>query len=82
MTRRKTLSKRLTILSRSGNLTQKQEHQIVAMADRARHLEADLAELRGQVERVRALADSYARFYGRTTTACRIREALDGEAAS
>lgn len=55
MTRRKTLSKRLTILSRSGNLTQKQEHQVVAMADRARHLEADLEAARERETKIRAL---------------------------
>lgn len=48
MTRRKPLSKRITALSLSRNLTQKQEHQLVAMADRARKMEADLAEQREQ----------------------------------
>lgn len=81
MTRRKPLSKRITILSRSNNLTQKQEHQLVAMADRARHLEADLVELREKVERVRDLADTYARGRG-GPTARRILAALDGEEAS
>lgn len=77
MTRRKPLSKRLTILSIASNLTQKQEHQLVAMADRARKMEAEIETLRGQVERVRGLADSYSRLH-RTTTAARIFEALDG----
>lgn len=57
MTRRKPLSKRLTALSLARNLTSKQEHQLVAAADRARHLEEDLAALLGQVERVRDLLE-------------------------
>ena len=39
MTKGKPLSKRLTAFSLGKNLTQKQEHQIVAMADRARKME-------------------------------------------
>jgi predicted RNA-binding Zn-ribbon protein involved in translation (DUF1610 family) len=49
MTKGKTLSKRLTTLSLARNLTQRQEHQLVAMADRARKMEADLAEQREPV---------------------------------
>jgi uncharacterized membrane protein YqiK len=80
VTRRKPLSKRITALSLARNLTQKQEHQLVAMADRARHMEADLAEARAAIERVRALADTYARGRG-APTARRIRAALDGTEA-
>ena len=46
MTKGKPLSKRLTAFSLGKNLTQKQEHQIVAMSDRARKMEAELAALR------------------------------------
>lgn len=81
MTRRKPLSKRITALSLARNLTQKQEHQLVAMADRARHMEAELVERREQEVRLRALADTYARGRG-GPTARRILAALDGEAAS
>jgi hypothetical protein len=77
VTRRKPLSKRLTALSLARNLTQKQEHQVVAMADRARHLETDLANSRAAIERVQALADTYARGRG-APTAKRIRAALNG----
>lgn len=77
MTRRKPLSKRITALSLARNLTQKQEHQLVAMADRARHMEKELTELREAVGRVRDLADTYARGRG-APTARRIRAALDG----
>jgi hypothetical protein len=80
VSRRKPLSRRLTILSLARNLTSKQEHQLVAMADRARHMEADLADLRAQVERVRALADVYSRGRG-SPTARRLRAALDGRGA-
>lgn len=76
MTRRKPLSKRITALSLSHNLTQKQEHQLVAMADRARHMEAELTERREQEARLRDLADTYARGRG-APTAKRIRAALD-----
>ena len=81
MTRRKPLSKRITALSLARNLTQKQEHQLVAMADRARHMEAELVQRREQEARLRALADTYARGRG-GPTARRILAALDGEAAS
>lgn len=50
MTRRKPLSKRITALSLARNLTSRQEHQLVAMADRARHLEADLSAAREGAE--------------------------------
>lgn len=39
MTKGKPVSKRLTTLSLARNLTQRQEHQIIAMADRARTME-------------------------------------------
>lgn len=55
MTRRKPLSKRITALSLARNLTSRQEHQLVAMADRARHMEDELTELREREARVRAL---------------------------
>lgn len=55
MTRRKPLSKRITILSIARNLTQKQEHQLVAMADRARKMESEIETLRAREARVRAL---------------------------
>lgn len=58
MTRRKPLSRRITALSLARNLTSKQEHQLVAMADRARHMEADLVELRERESRVRALLET------------------------
>lgn len=77
MTRRKPLSKRITALSLARNLTQKQEHQLVAMADRARHMEAELVQRREQEARLRALADTYARGRG-GPTARRILAALDG----
>lgn len=53
MTKRKPLSKRLTILSRARNLTSRQEHQLVAAADRARHLEADRLDLSERVSLAR-----------------------------
>lgn len=81
MSRRKPLSKRLTILSLARNLTQRQEHQLVAMADRAHHMEQELTQRREQEERLRALADTYARGRG-GPTARRIRAALDGTEAS
>lgn len=77
MTRRKPLSKRITALSLARNLTQKQEHQLVAMADRARHMEAELVQRREQEARLRTLADTYARGRG-GPTARRILAALDG----
>lgn len=77
MSRRKPLSKRLTILSRSRNLNSKEEHQVVAMADRARHMEAELIRRREQEARLRALAETYARGRG-GPTARRILAALDG----
>lgn len=77
MSRRKPLSKRLTILSRSRNLNSKEEHQVVAMADRARHMEAELTRRREQEARLRALAETYARGRG-GPTARRILAALDG----
>ena len=42
MTKGKSVSKRLTILSLARNLTSKQEHQLVALADRARKMEQAL----------------------------------------
>lgn len=39
MTKGKPVSKRLTTLSLARNLTNRQEHQIIAMADRARTME-------------------------------------------
>src|SRR3546814_3999012 len=45
MTGRKPLSKRLTTLSLARSLTSKQEHQVIAMAARARQLEADSSDL-------------------------------------
>lgn len=79
MTRRKPLSKRITILSRSANLTQKQEHQLVAMADRARHLEADLEAARERETQIRALiADDGSEVscggYGVLSDGCYVRD--------
>lgn len=45
MTKGKSVSKRLTLLSMARNLTHKQEHQLVALADRTRKMEAELAAL-------------------------------------
>lgn len=45
MTKGKPVSKRLTILSLARNLTAKQEHQIIALADRALKMERALAAI-------------------------------------
>ncbi len=75
MTKGRPLSKRLTALSLERNLTQKQQHCIVTMADRARRLEADLVAAQERVERLRALAtaegpDVSCGGYGVTSTGC------------
>lgn len=75
MTRRKPLSKRITILSIARNLTQKQEHQLVAMADRARKMEAEIETLRAREERLRDLVtaegpDVSCGGYGVTSEGC------------
>jgi hypothetical protein len=44
MTKGKSVSKRLTLLSVARNLTSRQEHQLVALADRARKMERALAQ--------------------------------------
>lgn len=78
MTRRKPLSKRLTALSLAKNLTQKQEHQIVAMADRARHLEADLAVAQDRLARVEDVMDATSPM-GEDVPSHWLRGALDGK---
>src|SRR3546814_13960309 len=59
MTRRKPLSKRLTTLSLARNLTSKQEHQVIAMADRARHLEADRSDLIERSDLARKIVEEH-----------------------
>ncbi len=77
MTRRKPLSKRLTALSLARNLTSKQEHQLVAAADRARHLEADLAAALEKVARVEELLDAESP-YGEDVPGPWLRTAVQG----
>lgn len=75
MTKGKSVSKRLTLLSLARNLTSKQEHQLVALADRTRKMEAALTAAQEREERLRALATaegpdvSYGG-YGVTSTGC------------
>ena len=52
MTKGKSVSKRLTLLSVARNLTSRQEHQLVALADRARKMEAGLTRAQEQTEAV------------------------------
>ncbi len=84
MTRRKPLSKRLTILSDARNLTSKQEHQVIAMADRARHLEADRHDLIERSDLARKIVEEhrfespYAARRECVCGICRIGSALDG----
>src|SRR3546814_10735086 len=59
MTRRKPLSKRLTTLSLARNLTSRQEHQVIAMADRARHLEADRSDLIERSDLARKIVEEH-----------------------
>lgn len=56
MTKGKSVSKRLTLLSLARNLTSKQEHQLVALADRARKMERELQAAREREGRLRDLA--------------------------
>lgn len=55
MTKGKLASVRLTLLSGARNLTAKQEHQLVALADRTRKMERDLRAAHDREERLRDL---------------------------
>jgi hypothetical protein len=85
MTRRKPLSKRLTALSLARNLTSKQEHQVIAMADRARHLEADRHDLIERSDLARKIVEEhrfespYAARRECVCGICKIGAALEGE---
>src|SRR3546814_11339161 len=84
MTRRKPLSKRLTTLSLARNLTSKQEHQVIAMADRARHLEADRSDLIERSDLARKIVEEhryespYAARRECVCGICKIGSALEG----
>jgi hypothetical protein len=56
MTKGKLASVRLTLLSGARNITAKQEHQLVALADRTRKMEKELARQRDREQRLRDLA--------------------------
>lgn len=77
MTKGKLASVRLTLLSGARNLTAKQEHQLVALADRTRKMERDLRIAQGKVARVEELLDAESPF-GEDIPATWLRSAVQG----